>query len=267
MDNVLSTLALDVGYAKGKPVVNKVSFDVKKGEIIALIGGNGAGKSTILKTITRQLEKLSGEISICSMKDMELDEESMAKRVSMVTTERIHPELMSCYEVVATGRYPYTGRLGILGEEDERAIEEAIQMVGAKEISGEDFSKVSDGQRQRIMLARAICQDTDLLILDEPTSFLDVQYKLDILSVIRKLVKEKEKAVVMSIHELEFVPAMADLVIGIYNNAVYQVGTSKEILTGENLEVMYGMENGSGNVMAEGLWNYANSLERLICQK
>ena len=131
MDNVLSTLALDVGYAKGKPVVNKVSFDVKKGEIIALIGGNGAGKSTILKTITRQLEKLSGEISICSMKDMELDEESMAKKVSMVTTERIHPELMSCYEVVATGRYPYTGRLGILGEEDERAIEEAIQMVGA----------------------------------------------------------------------------------------------------------------------------------------
>jgi iron complex transport system ATP-binding protein len=117
------------------------------------------------------------------------------------------------------------------------------------------------------MLARAICQDTDIMILDEPTSFLDVQFKLDILSIIRKLAKEKNKAVVMSIHELEFVPAVADTVIGIYDNCVYKIGTPDDILTGENLQVMYSMASGEGKIMADGLWQYAKALERLICQK
>ena len=267
MDKKLSTIALDVGYKKGQPVVSQVSFALEPGEIIAIIGGNGAGKSTVLKTITGQLEKLSGDICICDLKDTQLSEEAMAKKVSMVTTERIHPELMSCYDVVATGRYPYTGRLGILGKEDKKAIWDAIELVGATEIAEVDFSKVSDGQRQRVMLARAICQDTDIMILDEPTSFLDVQFKLDILSIIKRLVKQNKKAVVMSIHELEFVPAMADQVIGVFNHKVYKIGTPQEILRGEDLEIMYGMKKGSGKMMEEGLWQYAQSLERLICQK
>lgn len=267
MDKKLSTIALEVGYKKGQPVVKQVSFDVKAGEIIAVVGANGAGKSTILKTITRQLNKLDGAIRICDMDDSEINEEAMAKKVSMVTTERIHPELMTCYDVVATGRYPYTGRLGILSDDDREAIAYAIDLVGAGTIVNEDFSKVSDGQRQRVMLARAICQDTDIMILDEPTSFLDIQFKLDILSIIRRLAKEQNKAVVMSIHELEFVPAVADIVIGIYDNSVYKIGSPKEILTGENLEVMYHMAAGEGKIMADGLWQYANALERLICQK
>ena len=248
-------------------MVKQVSFDVNAGEIIAIVGANGAGKSTILKTITRQLNKLDGDIRICDMDESDFSEEAMAKKVSMVTTERIHPELMTCYDVVATGRYPYTGRLGILSDKDREAIAYAIDLVGAKAITGEDFSKVSDGQRQRIMLARAICQDTDIMILDEPISFLDVQFKLDILSIIRKLAKEQNKAVVMSIHELEFVPAVADTVIGIYDNCVYKIGTPEDILTGENLQVMYSMASGEGKIMADGLWQYAKALERLICQK
>jgi len=267
VDKKLSTLSLEVGYKKGNPVVREVSFDVNASEIIALIGGNGAGKSTILKTITRQLKKLEGDIRICDISDADMKESVMAKKVSMVSTERIHPELMSCYEVVATGRYPYTGRLGILSDDDKEAVTEALKLVGATAIAKEDFSKISDGQRQRVMLARAICQDTDIMILDEPTSFLDVQFKLDILSVIRKLAKEQKKAVVLSIHELEFVPAVADLVIGIYDNEVYKIGKPEEILTGANLEEMYGMAAGTGECMAEGLWQYASSLKRLICQK
>ncbi len=105
------------------------------------------------------------------------------------------------------------------------------------------------------------------MILDEPTSFLDIQFKLDILTIIRKLAHEQNKAVVMSIHELEFVPAVADTVIGIYDNSVYKIGSPKDILTGEDLEVMYHMASGEGKIMAEGLWQYAQALERLICQK
>lgn len=267
MDKLISTIALEVGYTKDKSVVSQVSFDVAPGEIVALIGANGAGKSTVLKTITRQLSKLSGEIRICELNESDFSEEQMAKNVSMVMTERINPELMTCFDVVATGRYPYTGRLGILSIKDVAEVDKAIEIVGAKEVAHKEFAKVSDGQRQRIMLARAICQDTDIMILDEPTSFLDVQFKLDILSVIKKLAKEKKKAVIMSIHELEFVPAIADKVIGIANGKVYKVGTPKEIFTGENLEAMYKMPKGSGEIIVEGMLKYSEALVNVICQK
>ena len=262
MDKLISTLKLDVGYGK-EPVVSDVNIEVSPGEILAIIGANGAGKSTILKTIVRQLKKLDGEIRICELNEASLSEEDMAKKISMVLTERIHPELMTCFDVVATGRYPYTGRLGILSEDDIKAVNEAIHTVGADEVANKDFSKVSDGQRQRIMLARAICQDTDIMILDEPTSFLDIQYKLDILSVIRRLAKEKGKAVIMTIHELEFVPAIADKVVAVADKKVYKIGTPEEIFTGETLEKLYAMKPGTGTQITEGLLAYSKCLPPL----
>ena len=267
MDKRIDLERLDVGYGKSKLVVNDISFSVSPGEIIALIGANGSGKSTVLKTITRQLKKLSGQIRICELDEDALSDEQISKMLSMVMTERIHPELMTCFDVVATGRYPYTGRLGILSDEDRNTVASAIEMVGASQVSNQDFLKVSDGQRQRIMLARAICQDTDILVLDEPTSFLDIQFKLDILSVIKKLARDKGKSVIMSIHELEFVPAIADKVVGIAQGEIYQIGEPSEILTGANLEIMYQMKPETGRVMADGLWQYARALEKLLWQK
>ena len=251
---------LTVGY--GSAVISDASFILEPGEIIALIGPNGAGKSTILKTITRQLKKLSGSILIGGDIDEALSEMELAKKLSMVSTERVHPELMTCYEVVATGRYPYTGRLGILGKEDRKIVSEAIALVGAEDVAASDFMKISDGQRQRVMLARAIAQEPEILILDEPTSFLDIQYKIDILSVIKGLAKEKNIAVLMSIHELEFVPAIADKVIGICDGKVYKIGTPQEIFKGENLEKIYNMNSGTGERIVKGLLEYAKCLKQ-----
>lgn len=259
MDKLISTVNLEVGYGKS-PAVSDVSFDVSAGEILAIIGANGSGKSTVLKTIVRQLKKLNGDIRICELDEEALSEEDISKKISMVLTERIHPELMTCFDVVATGRYPYTGRLGILSEEDKQAVRNAIHTVGADQVADKDFSKVSDGQRQRVMLARAICQDTDIMILDEPTSFLDIQYKLDILSVIRRLAKEKGKAVIMTIHELEFVPALADKVVAVADKKVYKIGTPEEIFTGETLEKLYAMKPGTGTQITEGLLAYSKCL-------
>ena len=131
------------------------------------------------------------------------------------------------------------------------------------------------------MLARAICQDTDVLILDEPTSFLDVQFKLDILSIIKRLAKEKNKSVIMSIHELEYVPAVADVVVAIASNKVYKIGSPEDVLTGDNLEVTkcickkVGIETlipstlslNTGMILSEGLWEYAKAIEKMLCQK
>ena len=264
MDSGISLDKLQVGYSKNTVVLKDINVTIHPGEIVCLIGANGAGKSTVLKTIVSQIKKLGGNIFINEQNQAEMSEASVAKAVSMVMTERIHPELMTCFDVVATGRYPYTGPLGFLNDEDIKAINSALALVGASDISDKDFSKISDGQRQRIMLARAICQNTTIMILDEPTSFLDIQFKLDILKVIKQMAKEKNIAILMSIHELEFVPAVADMVIGIAGDEIYASGTPSEVITGANLEYMYGMASGSGEVLCTGLWNYSDSIKKLL---
>ena len=176
----LQTDNLTVGY--GSPLVKEISLCVRPGRVLTLIGPNGCGKSTILKSVTRQLKIMGGSIFLGGQAMETMKEAEIAKKLAMVMTEHIRPELMTCRDIVATGRYPYTGRLGILTEADWQKVEEAIAFVHAEDVAVQDFNKVSDGQRQRIMLARAICQETEILVLDEPTSYLDIRYKLDILS-------------------------------------------------------------------------------------
>ena len=262
MSRGIATVNLTAGY--GTPIVSDISFEVKKGQILALIGPNGAGKSTVLKTITRQLHKINGKIYIQEKDEDLLKGEELARKLSMVTTEHIHPELMSCREIVATGRYPYTGRLGILDDNDLKKVDEALNLVGGQDVAGQEFSKVSDGQRQRVMLARAICQEPEVMILDEPTSFLDIQFKVDILTVIKRLVIDKNIAVIMSIHDLEFVPAISDSVIAIDAGGVVAYGTPEDIITGEMIEKLYHMKSGHGDTLVEGLIGYAEKLKDII---
>ena len=132
-----------------------------------------------------------------NLKDLSYKE--LATKMAVVLTQRAKPELMTCYEVVAAGRYPYTGRLGILTREDEKKTQEALEIVHATEYAEKSFEAISDGQRQRILLARAICQEPEVLILDEPTSFLDIRYKLELLTILKNMAKEKQITVIMSL--------------------------------------------------------------------
>ena len=256
---------LTVGYKS--PVIEQATFTVEQGDIVALIGPNGAGKSTVLKTIVRQIEKLEGKIYVLGDEEETLSEEALARKLSMVSTEPVRPELMSAYEVVATGRYPYTGRLGILSQKDKDKVEEAIGLVGAENVADKDFMKISDGQKQRVMLARAICQEPEVLILDEPTSFLDIQFKIDILSVIKRLAKDRNIAVLMSIHELEFVPAVADYVVAVDGGKVAKIGKPEDVITGPQIEAIYHMKKGTGAPLVESLWQYAKGLESILNSK
>ena len=243
---MLKTAYLCAGYGK-KVVISGVSFEVKAGQIVTLIGPNGSGKSTVLKTITGQLARLGGTISVLDKDLSSLSASEAALHVSMVMTERIHPEYMTCRDMIATGRYPYTGKLGILGEADWRAVDEAIKLVHAEDVADSDFMRISDGQKQRVMLARAICQDTEIIVLDEPTSFLDMFYKLDLLKTIRFLAREKGKAILMSLHELDLVKMVADTVVclkddGVNGARVVKIGTPGEIFAGRFVQDLYGVE-------------------------
>ena len=207
---------LTVGYDK-KPLIKDICISIEKGEIVTLIGPNGSGKSTILKSITRQLKLVGGNVEFDGKNLHELSFRELSTKMAVVLTERMKPELMTCHDIVATGRYPYTGRLGMLTREDEEKVEKAMRAVHAEELGGRDFNAISDGQRQRVLLARAICQEPEVIILDEPTSFLDIRHKLELLAILRRMAKEKGITVIMSLHEIDLAQKISDTAYSMRN--------------------------------------------------
>lgn len=241
-DEQLTMRDLTVGYDR-IPLIKNINLSVRPGEILTLIGPNGSGKSTILKTITKQLKTIGGSVFLGKESMRELTDSEISRHLSMVMTERIHTELLSGRDVVATGRYPYTGRLGILSQQDWKKVDEAIALVHAGEVQQQDFRRISDGQRQRLMLARAICQDTQVLILDEPTSYLDMGFKLDILTTIRMLARKKNLAVIMSLHELDLAQKISDTIACVKGDRIDRVGTPEEIFSGDYVQQLYGVKS------------------------
>ena len=219
---------LAVGY-NGKALIHDICIGIEKGEIVTLIGPNGAGKSTILKSITRQLKIISGNVKIADADLSKLSFRDLSTKMAVVLTDRMKPELMTCHDIVATGRYPYTGKLGILSREDEQKVDEAMEAVHAQELGDRDFNAISDGQRQRVLLARAICQEPEIIVLDEPTSFLDVRYKLELLSILRNMAKKKGITVIMSLHEIDLAEKVADKIICVKGDRIAHYGNRNDL--------------------------------------
>ncbi len=246
MENIISTERLSVGYGK-TVVIDGAEISVKPGEILTIIGANGAGKSTLLKTLARQLAPLSGSVSICGRDLIEMSGSEFSKNVSALMTEQLHTELMTCRDVVAQGRYPHTGRLGILSENDDLAVDNALELVGASELANLDVRRISDGQRQRMLLARAICQEPRLLVMDEPTSFLDIRHKLEFFSVLKQLVRERQIAVIMSLHELDLAQKISDRVLCVLDGKPDRFGTPDEVFEERYIKRLFGISRGSFN--------------------
>lgn len=234
---------LTVGY-NGKPLIKNIDINITQGEIVTLIGPNGAGKSTILKTITRQLALIGGNVKFAEKSLPDYSFKELSQKMAVVLTQRIHPELMTCHDVVATGRYPYTGRLGVLNPEDEAIVDEAMRAVHAEDIGSRDFNAISDGQRQRVLLARAICQQPEIIILDEPTSFLDVKHKLELLAILRGMAKEKGITVIMSLHEIDLAMKISDKIVCVKGDHIFRYGEPEEIFEEEMIRDLYDIDNG-----------------------
>lgn len=243
MSGFLETEKLSVGY-DGKPLIRDVCLQVQRGKIVTLIGPNGSGKSTILKTIVGQLSKVSGTVLLEGAPMERCGQKEIAKRMAILMTERIHPELMTCYDVVSTGRYPYTGALGLLGKEDKRIVEESLELVHGRDMADRPFDAISDGQRQRILLARALCQTPEIIVLDEPTSYLDIRYKLELLTILKTMVREKNLAVLMSLHELDLAQRVSDTVVCVSGDRIDRMGSPEEIFSNDYISRLYHMEPG-----------------------
>ena len=244
MDYYFETRQMCVGYHK-RPLIKDIEIGLKKGEILTLIGPNGAGKSTVLKSIARQLEMISGVVYLDKEDMTQMSGRKLSQKMAVVLTDKIKTEMMTCEDVVATGRYPYTGRFGILSKEDYAIIKEAMELVHITEIKDKDFCEISDGQRQRVMLARAICQEPEVIILDEPTSYLDVKYKLEFLSILQEMRRKKGLTVIMSLHELELAARVSDKILCIRGEYVDRFGKPEEIFAPGYIAELFSIASGS----------------------
>lgn len=244
MEYYFEAQKMSVGYHK-RPLIENIEIGLKKGEILTLIGPNGAGKSTVLKSIARQLELLEGTIFLDKNSMEQISGTDLSQKMAVVLTDKLRTEMMTCEDVVATGRYPYTGHFGILSESDRQVVREAMELVHVTAIKDQDFTRISDGQRQRVMLARAICQEPEIIILDEPTSYLDVKYKLEFLSILQKMRVKKGLTVIMSLHELELAARVSDKILCINGKYVERFGRPEEVFEQGYISKLFGISTGS----------------------
>lgn len=210
---VLKTENLSIGYGKSgraRVVASGLDLAVPEGEFVCLIGPNGAGKSTLLKTLAGIHEAISGKILLMGRDLRSISPSERARILGVVLTERVDMEGFSAFDVVALGRYFHTDWRGVLGESDTEKVLSSLEMVGGSDLCDRRINELSDGERQKVMIARALAQEPRLIFLDEPTSFLDLLHKVEILGIMRQLTRKQGKTIVMAIHDIPLALQYAD---------------------------------------------------------
>ena len=239
---MLKTANLSVGYGN-YTVVKDVNLDINEGEILCIIGPNGAGKSTLLKTIATYLKPQNGVVYLDGKRIHDLKPKDLAKEMAVVLTERVNPGNMTGFDIVAIGRHPYTDLFGRLSKDDKKIIIESAREVNAEYLLEKNFFEMSDGERQKIMIARALAQEPKVLILDEPTSFLDAKHKIELTLLMRKLADEKNLAIVVTLHDIELALRIADKMALIKDHNVIAYGYPENVMKKEIVNNLYNLEN------------------------
>lgn len=243
---VLHTQAMTIGYRPSRrpAVVVAAALDLTlhAGEMVCLLGPNGAGKSTLLRTIAGLQPPLAGEIIIGGDDLTTLKPPELARRLSIVLTERPNAGLMSGYQLVALGRHPYTGWSGRLRDEDQRIIQWAVDAVAATPFAGRPFDELSDGQKQKIMIARALAQEPDMILLDEPTAFLDLPRRVQTMSLLRQLARQTQRGILLSTHDLDLALRTADLLWLMSAEGRVYTGTPEDLILNGMFERVFAGE-------------------------
>lgn len=235
---------LSVGYKKGKRFVaikEGINLTAHSGELIALIGSNGIGKSTLLRTLTGFQRALGGEILLNDRKLSNFTVKELARAMSFVSTEAIRVQNLRVWELLAMGRHPYTNFIGTLTREDNLIINRAIELVGLTGYEDRMIDQISDGERQRAMIARTFVQDTPLIILDEPTAFLDIRNKYEIIHLLHDFVKNENKTVLFSTHDLNISTSEVDKMWLMLDDKVVE-GAPEDLILSGNFDQMFHSE-------------------------
>lgn len=238
---VLKTEDLSIGYRKKKKeqiVASNINIEINRGELVAVIGVNGAGKSTLLKALSGIIQNIEGEVFIGKNRLSETEPDKLAKTISLVLTEQLVSKNLSVMELVALGRQPYTNWIGRLTKNDLKKIMLAINLVNIEEIKNKKCHELSDGQFQKVLIARALAQDTSLIILDEPTTHLDLYHKAYVLKLLKKLSKETNKAILFASHEINLAIQLCDKLL-ILKDKKALFGTPDELIKTDGLSDLF----------------------------
>jgi iron complex transport system ATP-binding protein len=233
-DSILTTHNLTIGYKTSRKTVRSVASDItvslQAGELVCLLGPNGAGKSTLLRSLAGMQAPISGEVRLLGENLYDLPPQELAKRLSLVLTEKVDVGMLSAYTLVSMGRYPYTDWWGKLTPEDEAIVHWAIESVGAINLAQRHVSELSDGERQKIMIARALAQSPIVMLLDEPTAFLDLPRRVEIMQLLRQLARETNQGILLSTHDLNLALRLADKVWLLATNGILHVGAPEDLV-------------------------------------
>jgi iron complex transport system ATP-binding protein len=236
--DILTCTELTVGYGK-KAVLTDLNLTFRSGHFISLLGPNGAGKTTLLRTLSRHLQPISGHIELQGRALSEITAMELAKFMAVVLTDKVSPPLFTVYEFVALGRYPHTDFLGRLDAADHRAVQRALADVHADDLAQCTFSDLSDGERQKALVARALAQQPQLLLLDEPTLHLDLKHRVEVMGILRNLCRSQNITVVASLHDVDVAAKVSDRVALIKSGTVTHWGTPETVLTNRAVADLY----------------------------
>jgi len=263
---ILSLNNLSIGYVSGKsrkiilPPLNAKAF---RGELIAMIGQNGVGKSTLLRTITGLQEPLGGTVMVDEKTIAGYTRTEFAQRLGFISTEPVRVSNMKVFDLVALGRYPHTNWLGKLKNEDHDIIMDSIEKVAMQSFTDRYITELSDGERQRVMIARVLAQDTDLLVMDEPTAFLDIKSKYEIVHLLHDLSKNRGKTIIFSTHDLNIAVSEADKVWLILEDA-FKEGAPEDLIIGGSFDELFRKSLVRFN-SEDGSFTFRNEFKGEIC--
>ncbi|MEL6441187.1 MAG: ABC transporter ATP-binding protein [Cyanobacteria bacterium J06621_8] len=231
------TLAYD-----GAAIIKNLSLAIPTGKTTVLVGANGCGKSTLLRGLTRLLQPKSGMVYLDGKAISQLKAKTVAKRMGMLSQSPLAPEGLTVRDLVAMGRYPYQSWIQQWSMEDERQVAEALEITTLTNLADLPLESLSGGQRQRAWIAMVLAQDTDILLLDEPTTFLDLSYQLDLLDLLDELQEIKGKTIVMILHDLNLACRYADYLVSIIKGQIYAMGTPQEVMTEKMVQEVFNLE-------------------------
>lgn len=223
---IISLSQLSVGYSSSHPVISDISVELHSGQLACLIGENGIGKSTLLKTLTGFLPKLKGRLLLDNRDIESFSQQELARQVSIVLTQKPDVQNLTIEEIIGLGRSPYTGFFGRLRAEDRLVVDDAIAAMGTEKLRGRMIQTLSDGERQKVMIAKALAQETPVILLDEPTAFLDFPSKVDTFQSLRNMAHERDKLILLSTHDLDLAARFADSLLEVKKGALMAVSAA-----------------------------------------
>lgn len=237
----LYTQDLSIGYVD-RIIVENLNLSIPQGKITALVGANGSGKSTILKTMARIMKPQGGTVFLDGKSIHSQSTKDIAKELAILPQNPVAPDGLTVFELISYGRFPHQKGFGNLSKEDKKYIEWALQVTGMLDFYDRPVDQLSGGQRQRAWIAMALAQGTDMLFLDEPTTYLDMAHQLEVLKLLEHLNKEEKRTIVMVVHDLNHATRFAQHVVAIRTGTVICEGTPQEVVTSDVLREVFGIE-------------------------